>query len=156
MSRSRIAEGFARDELMALVASLPPMSPDPLNGATKIQTSPSLVEELAEVASTLGRLRFGRSVEIVPKHDLPPGCALGTKGCEVVLLITPDPGEVAISSPPFPMPKKDSMLTNKAERDRVLVLSIARGGSLEAAQRGQGNHDPELQREPRRSASGAR
>ena len=94
------AKLFARDELTALVANLPPVPPDLLNGATKIQSSPSLVEHLTEVASVLGRLRNGRRVEIVPKDDLPPGCALGTKGCEVVLLITPDPHEVARSSPP--------------------------------------------------------
>ena len=97
------AKLFARDELAALVASLPPISPDPLNGATKIQASPSLVEHLTEVASVLGRLRHGRRVEIVPKHDLPPGCALGTKGCEVVLLITPAPHEVSLSSVPRAM-----------------------------------------------------
>ena len=41
---------------------------DPLpNGATEIYASGSLMEELNEVVSVLGRLRFGRRVAVIPK-----------------------------------------------------------------------------------------
>ena len=46
-------------DLKALVANLPPVPPDPFNGATQIYASASLVEELIETVSVLGRLRFG-------------------------------------------------------------------------------------------------
>ena len=81
-------------DLAVLVANLPPIPPDPLNGATQIHASTSLVEELQEVVSVLGRLRFGRRVDVIPKDGVPAGCALGMKGCEVVLLITPEQREV--------------------------------------------------------------
>ena len=88
-------------DLTALVANLPPIPADPLNGATQIHASASLVEDLNEIVSMLGRLRSGRRVAVIPKDNLPAGCALGMKGCEVVLLITPDSGGVRATPPSF-------------------------------------------------------
>jgi hypothetical protein len=149
-----------RTDLTALVSNLPPILPDLLNGATQIYASGTLVEELNEVVSVLGRLRFGRRVAVLPTDSLPAGCALGMKGCEVVLLITPDQHKVAKSSPPFPGDRHgvgpDDMVARVGSVvNRCDPLQIRRT-SIEAAQRRQGDLDPKLQREPRRGASSAR
>jgi hypothetical protein len=103
-----------RTELNALVANLPSIPADPLNGATQIHASASLVEELNEIVSMLGRLRSGQRVAVILRDNLPAGCALGMKGCEVVLLITPEPGEVRATPPSFiPTTISDSAVQHK-------------------------------------------
>ena len=99
-------------DLKALVASLPPVPPDPFNGATQIYASASLVEELEEVVSVLGRLRYGRRVAVFLKESLPAGCALGMKGCQVALLITPERSEV-MTPPHIPTTISDSAVQHK-------------------------------------------